>query len=160
MVSKCCWQPGMWHWAPAASKGGCAGSGRDGHGCPVLLGLCDSDCSWKYQQKRMPGQDQRGEMVCHSTQVTIRPIKANPAKSDSPPSQCSGLTTWCHQATQTKQKPNQALSSLFTFIFLILFLIFIKKTTIIKNESFTGRLQPGRTLISNLVNKMQHSYNP
>lgn len=46
------------------------------------------------------------------------------------------------------------------FVFLILFLIFIKKTTIIKNESFTGRLQPGRTLMSNLMNKMQHSYNP
>jgi len=34
----------------------------------------------------------------------------------------------CHQAMQTKQKTKQALSSLVIFMFLILFLIFIKKT--------------------------------
>lgn len=59
-----------------------------------------------------------------------------------------GQTAPSNNYTQMN-KQNQALPALLIFIFLILFLFFLlKKPTIITNEPFTGRLLPGRTLIS------------
>lgn len=68
----------------------------------------------------MPGQDQRGEMLCHSTAVTIRSIDVDPAKFDYPPS----------NSNQTKTQPSTVMTFhiyIFDFIF-----NFYKKTPLLK----------------------------
>lgn len=111
----------------------------------MLLEMCGR--GYSFNTSKNWWQARIRERLCLSTLVIIRAVNTDLTQSN-PLLPSAQMVKPCCQAIQIKPNTKQALSSLVIFIFLILFLIFIKKTTIIKKASFTRRLLPGRTLVS------------